>query len=440
MKKILILGAGLVAKPLVRYLLDQPDFEVEVASRTVSKAVKLIDNHPRGKSSELNLKNEEGLKDKISKADLIISMVPYTFHPIVAKYCIDYKKAMVTTSYVSEVMKNLDAEAKKAGILILNEVGLDPGIDHMEAMRIIHEVEEKGGEILSFTSYCGGLPAPEANTNPFGYKFSWSPTGVLLAGKNSAQYLKDGQQIFIPPQDLFDNYLMINIEGLGEFEGYPNRDSLPYIELYGIKSTKTMFRGTLRNKGWCSTLKKIADLGLLEEEGKDWTGLTYKDFLKKLMNDPVEEDIKKALSAHLNIEESSDIIQRFEWLGLLSDEPLPLEKDSPLNILGAKMLEKLQYEEGERDMIMLQHQFIASYPGDKKEKITSTLIDFGIPHGDTSMGRTVGLPAAISTKLILEGKIEKTGVHIPVTPEIYIPILQELKELDIAFKEKKEEM
>jgi len=440
MKKVLILGAGLVAKPLVRYLLDQPDFEVEVASRTVSKAVKLIDNHPRGKASELNLKNEEGLKDKISKADLIISMVPYTFHPIVAKYCIDYKKAMVTTSYVSEVMKNLDSEAKKAGILILNEVGLDPGIDHMEAMRIIHEVEEKGGEILSFTSYCGGLPAPEANTNPFGYKFSWSPTGVLLAGKNSAQYLKDGQQIFIPPQDLFDNYLAINIEGLGEFEGYPNRDSLPYIELYGIKSTKTMFRGTLRNKGWCSTLKKIADLGLLEEEEKDWTGLTYKDLLKKLMNCPAEEDIKKSLSAHLNIEENSDIIQRYEWLGLLSDEPLPLEKDSPLNILGARMLEKLQYEEGERDMIMLQHQFIASYPGDKKEEITSTLIDFGIPHGDSSMGRTVGLPAAISTKLILEGKIEKTGVHIPVTPEIYTPILQELKELDIVFKEKKEEM
>jgi len=440
MKKILILGAGLVARPLVRYLLDQPDFEVEVASRTVSKAVKLIDNHPQGKASELNLKNEEGLKDEISKADIVISMVPYTFHPKVAKYCIDYNKHMVTTSYVSEVMKNLDAEAKRAGILILNEVGLDPGIDHMEAMRIIHEVEEKDGEISGFTSYCGGLPAPEANTNPFGYKFSWSPTGVLLAGKNSAQYLKDGQQIFIPPQDLFDNYLTINIEGLGEFEGYPNRNSLPYIELYGIKSTKTMLRGTLRNKGWCSTIKKIVDLGLLEEEEKDWKGLTYKGFLRKLMNDPAEENITKALAARLNIEENSDIIQRFEWLGLLSDEILPSEKDSPLNILGAKMLEKLQYEEGERDMIILQHQFIASYPGDKKEKITSTLIDFGIPHGDTSMARTVGLPAAISTKLILEGKIKKTGVHIPVTPEIYIPILQELKELDIAFKEKKEQM
>ncbi|NIO47874.1 MAG: saccharopine dehydrogenase [Candidatus Aminicenantes bacterium] len=440
MKKILILGAGLVARPLVRYLLDQPDFEVKVASRTVSKAVKLIDNHPKGEASELNLKNEEGLRDEVSKADLVISMVPYTFHPKVAKYCIDYNKHMVTTSYVSEVMQNLDSEAKRAGILILNEVGLDPGIDHMEAMRIIHEVENKGGEILGFTSYCGGLPAPEANTNPFGYKFSWSPIGVLLAGKNSAQYLKDGQQIFIPSQELFDNYLIIDIEGLGEFEGYPNRNSLPYIELYGIKSTKTMLRGTLRNKGWCSTLKKIVDLGLLEEEEKDWTGLTYKGFLRKLMNDPAEEDIKKALGARLNIEENSDIIQRFEWLGLLSDDPLPSEKDSALNILGARMLEKLQYEKGERDMIILQHHFIASYPGDKKEKITSTLIDFGVPHGDSSMARTVGLPAAISTKLILEGKIEKTGVQIPVTPEIYIPILQELKELDIAFKEKREEM
>lgn len=440
MKKILILGAGLVARPLVRYLLDQPDYEVEVASRTVSKAVKLIDSHPQGIASELNLKDEESLKEKIAQTDVVISMVPYSFHTKVAKYCIDYKKNMVTTSYVSEVMKNLDAEAKKAGILILNEVGLDPGIDHMEAMRIIHEVEENEGEIQSFISYCGGLPAPEANTNPFGYKFSWSPIGVLLAGKNSAQYLKDGEQIFIPDKDLFSHYSLINIEGLGEFEGYSNRNSLPYIQLYKIPSAKTMLRGTLRNKGWCSTLKKIVDLGLLDEKEEDWSGLTYKDFLNKLMNDPAEKDIKKNLSNYLSIEESSDIISRFEWLDLLSDNPLPLTKGSALDILGAKMLEKLQYEEGERDMIVLQHQFIASYPGDKKEKITSTLTDFGIPHGDTSMARTVGLPAAISTKLILEEKIQITGVHIPVIPEIYAPILQELKGMDIMFKEKREDI
>jgi saccharopine dehydrogenase (NADP+, L-glutamate forming)/spermidine synthase len=441
MKKILILGAGLVARPLVRYLLDQPDFEVEVASRTVSKAEKLVSNHPHGKAKELNLKDEESLKNEISKADLVISMVPYSHHPKVARYCIEYKKNMVTTSYVSEIMKSLEEEAKKAGILILNEVGLDPGIDHMEAMRIIHEIEEKGGEVLGFTSYCGGLPAPEANTNPFGYKFSWSPTGVLLAGKNSAQYLKDGQQVFIPSQDLFDNYKIIPIEGLGEFEAYPNRDSLPYIQLYGIQSTKTMLRGTLRNKGWCSTLKKIAELGLLDETEKDWSGLTYKGYLRRLMGDPAEKDIKKALSAHLKIKENSDVIKRFEWLGLLGDNPLPLAKGSALDILSAKMTEKLQYGQGERDMIILQHEFIASYPGKKKkqkEKITSTLVDFGIPHGDSSMARTVGLPAAISTRLILQEKIKQKGVHIPVIPEIYRPVLEELKKLGIAFKEKRE--
>jgi len=439
MKKVLILGAGLVARPLVRYLLDQPDTEVEVASRTVSKAVRLIDNHPQGIAKELNLKDEESLRKEISSADIVISMVPYAFHPRVAKYCIDYQKHMVTTSYVSEVMRELDVEAKRAGIIILNEVGLDPGIDHMEAMRIIHEVEEKEGDIESFTSYCGGLPAPEANTNPFGYKFSWSPIGVLLAGKNSAQFLRDGKRIFVPPENLFENYSIVNIEGLGKFEGYPNRNSLPYIDLYGIESTKTMLRGTLRNKGWCSTLKKIVDIGLLDQREENWSGLTYRDFLRKLMKEPEEKDLKKALGLFLNIAGDSDIIGRFEWLGLLSDEPLPLEKGSALDILGAKMLEKLQYEEGERDMIILQHTFIAAYKDGRKEKITSTLIDFGIPHGDTSMARTVGLPAAISTRLILEGKIDQTGVHIPVTPEIYTPILAELKELGIVFKEKKEE-
>lgn len=438
MKKVLILGAGLVAKPLVRYLLDQPDFEVEVASRTVSKAIKLIDNHPNGTAKELNLKNEDGLRNEVANADLVISMVPYAFHPKVAKYCIDFQKHMVTTSYVSEIMQNLDAEAKKAGILILNEIGLDPGIDHMEAMRIIHEIKEKGGEITSFTSYCGGLPAPEANTNPFGYKFSWSPIGVLLAGKNSAQYFKDGQQVFIPSENLFENFKIIPIEGLGDFEGYPNRNSLPYIDLYNIESTRTMLRGTLRNLGWCQTMKKIVDLGLLDEEEKDWTGMTYTGFLRNLLDEPADTDMRKSLASRMDMEENADVIQRLEWLGLLDEKSLPVEKGSALDILGALMLEKLQYETGERDMIILEHTFEASYPDGKKEKITSTLVDYGIPGGDSSMARTVGLPAAIGTKLILEGKIQELGVHIPVTPAIYVPILEELKGMGIAFTEKKE--
>ncbi len=437
MSKVLILGAGLVARPLVRYLLGH-DYEVVVASRTVSKAVKLVDNHPKGTAKELNLKDEESLKKEVSEADLVISMVPYAFHPTVARYCIEYKKNMVTTSYVSEAMTKLNDAAKNAGILILNELGLDPGIDHMEAMRIIHEIKNEGGEISSFISYCGGLPAPEANTNPFGYKFSWSPIGVLLAGKNPAEYKKDGEKVSISSEDLFLNSVNIHIMGLGDFEGYPNRNSLPYIDLYGIQSTKSILRGTLRNLGWCATLKKIVDLHLLDQEEREWTGFTYVSFLRKLMNNPNEQNLRRALGQYLNIDENSEIIDRLEWLGLLEGSPLPQTKASPLDIIGDKMLEKLQYQEGERDMIILQHTFEDVYPDGKKERIMSTLIDFGIPNGDSSMSRTVGLPPAIGTRLILEGKINKTGVHIPVIPEIYMPILAELKEIGIEFKEKKE--
>ncbi len=437
MSKVLILGAGLVARPLVRYLLDH-GFEVIVASRTVSKAINLVDNHPMGTAKELNLKDEDSLKKEVSEADLVISMVPYAFHPIVARYCIEYKKNMVTTSYVSEAMTDLNDAAKNAGILILNEIGLDPGIDHMEAMRIIHEVEGAGGEISNFTSYCGGLPAPEANTNPFGYKFSWSPLGVLLAGKNSAEYKMNGEKISISSEDLFLNSVKVQIEGLGDFEGYPNRNSLPYIDLYGIQTTKTILRGTLRNVGWCSTLKKIVDLHLLDQEERDWTGFTYASFLRELMNNPNEQNLRRALGLYLNIDENSEIIDRLEWLGLLEDSPLSQTQASAIDIIGDRMLEKLQYQEGERDMIILQHTFEADYPNEKRDRIMSTLIDFGIPNGDSSMSRTVGLPPAIGTRLILEGKINLTGVHIPVIPEIYVPILAELKEIGIEFKEKRE--
>ncbi len=438
MKKVLILGAGLVAKPLVRYLLDQPDFQVKVASRTVSKAEKLVGDHPRGETQPLNVNDAAELKKLISEADLTISMVPYAYHVTVANLCIELKKHMVTTSYVSAAMKELDGKAKKAGVLILNELGLDPGIDHMSAMRIIHDVQNKGGRIASFYSYCGGLPAPEANTNPWGYKFSWSPRGVVLAGKNAARYMKDKQEIRVSSEDLFTHFWPMNIEGVPPLEAYPNRDSVPYIELYGITDADSMYRGTLRYPGWCQTMKKVVDLGLLDETEQDVKGFTYADFLSRLIGKEKSEKLVRDTAAFLNIKENSDPIKRMQWLGLFDDELIPAGKNSALDVFADRLLEKLKYEPRERDMIVLHHDFTAEYPDKRKEKITSTLVDFGIPDGDSSMSRTVGLPAAIGAALVLKGKIKEIGVHIPVNPEIYEPALNELEKLGIVCKEKTE--
>jgi len=436
MKKVLVLGAGMVAGAHTRYLLEQPDFHVTVASRTVSKAQAIVEGYPNGEARQLNVKDEAALEDLISQADLAVSLLPYAYHPKVARLCIKHRKHMVTTSYVKEAMAKLDKAAKEAGVILLNESGVDPGIDHMAAMKIIHQVQGDGGEITSFTSWCGGLPAPEANTNPYGYKFSWSPKGVLLASRNSARFLKDGQEVVIPGEELFDHRWPVPVEIEGkviEFEGYPNRDSLPYMETYGITTAKNMFRGTLRNVGWCETMRKVVDLGLIETEVRDdIAGLTFAQFTAKLVGST--GDLKEDLAAYLDIEADSQIMDRLEWLGLLSDDPLPLEKGAPIDILTARMLEKMQFEEGERDMIILQHELVAEYP-DRKQNIIATLVDFGIPHGDTSMARTVGLPAAIGVRMILQGEIDLTGVHTPVIPEIYEPILEELERLGISFVE-----
>jgi saccharopine dehydrogenase-like NADP-dependent oxidoreductase len=430
MKTVLVLGAGLVTKPLVQYLLKH-NFRVRVASRTVSKAEKLIDGHVNGEAIEWTVDQTDRLKQMISECDLAVSLLPAAYHPVVAEMCIELRKDMATTSYVSPAMQALDAPAKEAGVVILNESGVDPGIDHMSAMRIIHDVEAKGGKVVSFMSYCGGLPASEANTNPYGYKFSWSPKGVLLAGKNDGRYRKDGEEIYVPGPELFSHYWHLEIPGIGELEAYPNRDSLGYIELYGLEGIPTMFRGTLRYKGWCDTLKATADMGYLEDTEKDWTGKTFADWGWELVGKAPSGDLRAAFAEKLNVPSDSFILDRFEWLGLFSDEPLPIDKGGAIDVMTALKLAKMPYEPGERDMIILYHNFIAEYPGGKKEEITSTLIDYGIPHGDSSMARTVSLPAAVGARMILEGKFKQPGVWVPVIPELYNPVLDELETMDI---------
>jgi saccharopine dehydrogenase (NADP+, L-glutamate forming) len=306
-------------------------------------------------------------------------------------------------------------------------------------MRVIHEVHDSGGRVAGFTSWCGGLPAPEANTNPFGYKFSWSPRGVLLASKNSAKYLKDGRVVSIPAADLFASPQIIPIPGLGEFEGYPNRDSVPYRETYGIPEALTVFRGTLRYAGWCETLRKMVQLGLLDDAPKDRSGAaSFLDLMKELTQTGPGADVRAAVAAKLELASGSAILDRMDWLGLFEATPLPLANGSALDNLSALMVEKLKYEAGERDMIVLQHEFLVTTASGRSERIVSTLVDYGVPGGDSSMSRTVGLPAAIGARLVLEGKIAVTGVQVPVRPEIYEPVLRELEAYGVRFREERQ--
>jgi len=435
-KNVLILGAGMVSKPMVDYLFKNTEFKITMASRTVSKAQKIINNNSKGQAISLNVKDKNTLEKLISESDLTVSLLPYVFHPTVAEFCIKHKKPMVTTSYVSEKMKSLDSDAKKAGIIILNECGLDPGIDHMSAMRIINDVKEKGGKIISFKSSTGALPSHEVNNNPFGYKFSWAPKGVLLASKNPSKWLEDGKIKSYPGEELFEHYYIQDIADIGSFENYPNRDSVPYKDIYGLEDAKTVYRGTLRMTGWCETMRKVVSLGWLDEKALDDPSIkTYAEITLRLIGEKDKEKIIKSTAKYLGLETYSAVIKRLEWLGLFDDILLPNDKNNPLDYLNVLTLNKMGLKDNERDMIVMHHEFKAKY-SDKDEYITSTLVDYGIANGDSAISRTVSIPAAIAVKMILDEKITTKGVCIPVLPGIYNPILDELEKMGIKFIEK----
>lgn len=440
MGSVLVLGAGRMAGPLVCYLLEQSGVQVKVASLLASDAEKVVGGHARGQAEALDVTDTRALRAVVSDTavDVVVGFVPPACLADVAKTCIEAEKPLVTAAYADDELKALDEAAKTKGILILTEMGLDPGIDHMSAIRSIHKIQREGGKVVSFYSVCGAIPAMESSLNPFGYKFAWEPRGALNAAKRSARYLMEGQEVDVPTGRLFEHYTLKHVEGLGYFENYPNKDSLPYMEIFGIPTARTMYRGTLRYIGWGETLKKLIEIGMLDEKERNDLGqLSYRELLCELTGLSDDENLKENLAGHLRIDKDSAVMKRLEWFDLLSNSPLPLEEGSPFDVLLEKMLEKLGYEDGERDMIILQDEIVAEYPKRKqKERFTETLIAYGTPGGDTALAKTVGVPAGIATKLILQGRINLTGVHIPVAPAIYEPVLEELEKEGIVFAEK----
>lgn len=434
MRKILILGAGMIAKPIVTYLLNK-GFGVTVATLIQAKAEELIQNHPNGKAVAWNANDSVLLSELIEKHELTVSLLPWVYHIMVAKQCISHQKNMVTTSYVKPEMQNLDTDAKNAGIIILNELGLDPGIDHMGAMRIIDHVHGLGGQIEEFYSICGALPAPEAATNPFRYKFSWSPKGVVMAGNNDAKFLRHGKINIIPTKDLFKKPLPVNFPGIGTLDVYPNRDSLPYIDLYGIPETKTMFRGTFRYSGWCQNLDALKELKLITTDQYNFSGMTYADMVAMLIGTSNPGQIECKAAEYLGMQTNDPALYALRWLGVFDNKPMNRQIDSPFEIISDLMIAKMELDPTERDMVVMQHIFLASYPNGKREVIKSSMLDFGTPGNDTAVARTVALPAAIGVEMIMNGDIAEKGIQIPVLPTIYKPILDSLEKMNIRMEE-----
>lgn len=439
MKKILVLGAGRSSSSLILYLIKnslENDWHITVGDLSIASSRQRIGASPNAKAIEFNIENTETSKSSIRDADVVISLIPANLHPQVAKICLTEKKHLLTASYVSDELKRFDSEAKMNGLLFLNECGLDPGIDHMSAMHVIEKIKGRGGVMNSFESFTGGLIAPETDPdNPWRYKFTWNPRNVVLAGQGTAKYLQDGKYKYIPYQQLFQRATPISVPQQGEFEGYANRDSLKYVEVYGLQECKTVLRGTLRNKGYCGAWNILAQLGCCDDtyhlDGV--AAMTHNDFISSYIES--EKDAPAEICRRFGVSPNGEEMKRLNWSGLFSDEKIGLQKATPAQALEHILNKKWNLKSGDKDFIVMWHRFKYSLGGEKKE-IQAWLTAVGEDETHTAMAKTVGLPIGIATKLLLQNKFRSRGVAIPVTPEFYSPILAELKELGIGLVEK----
>lgn len=438
MKRILILGAGRSSSSLIGYLIrhsQKEDWEITVADISETLARKKTGDAARTKVLELDANDPERRKHAITNADLVISMLPAALHLAVARECLAQRKHMATASYVSQEMMSLHDEACSHDLVFLNEMGLDPGIDHMSAMEIIHRVQAQGAELSGFRSYCGGLVAPESNDNPWGYKFSWNPRNVILAGQGTAQFRENGVLRFIPYSSLFNCAASVKVPGYGNFDAYANRDSLGYLHHYGIQEVQTILRGTLRTDGFCKAWDALIRLGLTDDSWQLPAGAFR--FWNELLNSFVpggKGDLKQRTSRFLNIPRSGTIMKKLDWLGIFGRTPVRLRHGSPAQYLQDLLERKWKLGSRDKDMVVMLHEFEYTLKR-KKYKISSSMVMKGQDQEQTAMAMTVGLPLAMGVKLILQNRILQRGVIIPVHPEIYLPVLDELRNCGISFRE-----
>lgn len=439
MKNILILGAGLSSTSLIKYLLDlapSKGWIIRVADLKEETARRKIGGNPYGEALSFDVNNPGQRKNEISKADIVISMLPARMHSLVAESCVEAGRDLVTASYVSPEVRALDERAKKKGIILMNECGVDPGIDHMSAVKMIREIRTVGGKIIAFESSTGGLVAPGYENNPWQYKFTWNPRNVVLSGKDGARFLHNGKFKYIPYHKLFQRIETIKVPDLGEFEVYGNRDSLTYRETYGLHDLQTMFRGTIRRPGFCEAWDIFVQLGATDDTYvmEDTENMTHREFINSFMAYQVDIPVEEKLAAYLHFEKDSAMMERLKWLGIFDNRKIGIPRLSPAKILQHILEEKWAMAPEDKDMIVMQHQFDFLLEGVHKKRF-STLAFIGKDIHQTAMSMTVGLPIGIITKILLENKIREKGVLLPIIPEIYEPVLKELEEYGISFLE-----
>lgn len=443
MTNILVLGAGKSSPSLISYLLDhaeQGDWMVTVADLDLTHAEERIGGHPRGKALRFNVHDTDVLDKLIQETDICVNMLIPRFQSLVASSCVNHGTHFVSASYRNQEIRDMDAAAKRQGVLLLNEMGLDPGIDLMSAMDVIQRVRDKNGVVKYFASYGSGVAAPENHSNPLHYVITWNPYNVVMAGTSGAQYLEDGVVRILPYHRVFTQTWEVDVNGLGRFEAYANRDSLAYREYFGLDHTYTMIRGTLRYPSWSEMWTQIINLGLTNDTLTipDLETLSLADIVRMFLPPHLAgADLRQQVAEYLKINPTGHTMDQLEFLGLFSEEVLGAKGRTAADAMVHVLQTKLPLLESDRDMVLLVHRMIVEYDGnsEKKEEIISTFSSYGDPGGHTAMAKTVGLPAAIAVKLITTGELSVTGSHLPLNREIYSKVLTELRQLGMSYSE-----